>query len=96
MSLEFEWDASKAGGNLAKHGVAFDEAVSVFADPLAALFDDPDHSGEEPREIIVGLSTKPRLLVVSFTEREGRVRIISARRATAAEQKRHEEHTKKS
>jgi uncharacterized DUF497 family protein len=95
MKLEFEWDASKAAGNLAKHGVAFEEAVSVFADLLAALFDDPDHSGEESREIIVGLSTKPRLLVVSFTERDGRVRLISARPATAAERRRHEEHTKK-
>jgi uncharacterized DUF497 family protein len=95
MGLEFEWDPSKAESNLTKHGVAFDEAVSVFADPLAALFDDPDHSGDEPREIIVGVSTKPRLLVVSFTERNGRVRIISARRATAGERRRHEGHTKK-
>jgi hypothetical protein len=95
MRLEFEWDTSKAQANLAKHGVAFEEAVSVFADPLAALFADPDHSGEEEREIIVGLSTKPQLLVVSFVEREGRVRLISARRATAAERRRHEEHTQK-
>lgn len=91
MSLQFEWDDAKAKANLKKHRVAFDEALSVFADPLARIFDDPDHSEDEPREIIIGFSTKPRLLVVGFTERSGRVRLIHARRATKSEHKRHEE-----
>ena len=67
MSLEFEWDARKAKANLNKHGVAFDEAMTVFADPLARIFDDPDHSADEPREIIIGHSVRPRLLLVGFT-----------------------------
>lgn len=94
MSLEFEWDAPKADANLKKHGVAFDEALSMFADPLARIFDDPDHSEDEPREIIVGFSTKQRLLVVGFTERSELVRLIHARRATKSERTRHEEHVK--
>lgn len=93
MDLQFEWDDAKAKANLTKHGVAFDEALSVFADPLARIFDDPDHSEDETRELIIGFSTKPRLLVVGFTERAGRVRLIHARRATRAERKRHEEET---
>ena len=94
MSLEFEWDDAKAKANLKKHGVPFDEALTAFADPWARIFDDPDHSETEVREIIVGYSTKPRLLVVGFTERSGRVRLIHARRATKSEQKRHEENAK--
>jgi uncharacterized DUF497 family protein len=94
MDLQFEWDDAKAKANLKKHGVAFDEALTVFADPLARIFDDPDHSEGELRELIVGFSTKPRLLVVGFTERSGRVRLIHARRATKAERKRHEETVK--
>ena len=61
MSGEFEWDRRKAARNLKKHGVSFGEAITVFADPLARIFDDPDHSGVEQREIIVGYSTRPRL-----------------------------------
>ena len=94
MSFEFEWDVAKAKSNLKKHGVPFSEALSVFVDPLARIFDDPDHSETERREIIIGYSTKPRLLVIGFTERSGRVRLIHARRATKAEQKRHEENDK--
>lgn len=94
MSFEFEWDDAKAAANLAKHGVGFDEALTVFADVLARIFDDPDHSNDELREIIVGFSSKPRLLVVGFTERPGRVRLIHARRATKSERKRHEENAK--
>lgn len=94
MSFEFEWDDAKAKANLKKHGVPFAEALTVFVDPLACIFDDPDHSETEVREIIVGYSTKPRLLVVGFTERSGRVRLIHARRATKPEQKRHEENDK--
>jgi uncharacterized DUF497 family protein len=94
MSFEFEWDDAKAKANLKKHGVAFVEALTVFVDPLARIFDDPDHSATEVREMIVGYSTKPRLLVVGFTERSGRVRLIHARPAIKAEQKRHEENAK--
>ncbi len=96
MSLQFEWDDAKAAANLKKHGVGFDEALSVFADLLARIFDDPDHSDEEPREIIVGFSAKPRLLVVGFTERSGSVRLIHARRATKSEREHHEENTQPS
>lgn len=94
MSLEFEWDDAKAKANLKKHGVPFDEALTVFADPLARIFDDPDHSEVEPREIVIGFSSNSRLLLVGFTERSGRVRLIHARRASKAEQKRHEENVK--
>ena len=94
MTFEFEWDDAKAKANLKKHRVPFDEALTVFADPLARIFDDPDHSEHETREIIIGFSTKPRLLVVGFTERSGRVRLIHARRTTKSEQKRHEENLK--
>ncbi len=88
--MRFEWDRKKADRNLKKHGVSFDEAVTVFYDPLAATVDDPDHSVEEERLITIGFSARGRLVVVSHTEREGVVRIISARRATARERKRHE------
>lgn len=91
MALEFEWHADKAASNARKHGVTFDEAMTVFADPLAAIFDDDEHSAEEKREIIVGHSAKGRLLLVSFTERGEAVRIISARRATKRERKDYEE-----
>jgi len=91
MTPEFEWDAQKAAENLRKHGVAFDEALTVFADLLANIFDDPDHSGDEQRELIIGHSTVPRLLVVSFTDRGRRTRIIGARQATARERRYYEE-----
>ena len=83
--VAFEWRGSKSEANVRKHGVGFREALTVFADPLARIFDDPDHSTDEAREIIVGHSTQQRLLVVSFAEREDRVRIISARAATRRE-----------
>jgi uncharacterized protein len=89
---EFEWDATKARENLKKHGVAFEEALTVFADPLARIFDDPDHSENEQRELIVGHSAQQRLLVVGFTERQSRTRIISAREATALERRDYEEN----
>ncbi len=93
MAVQFEWDHDKAASNLAKHHVSFDEASTVFADPLAKLFYDEDHSSDENREIIVGYSILDRLLLVSFTER-GRdlVRIISARLATRKERKDYEEN----
>ncbi len=88
--MRFEWDAEKAAENLKKHGVSFEEAVTVFYDPLAATFDDPDHSIGEDRFLTVGYSSRGRLLVVCHTERRGKVRLINARRATAGERERHE------
>lgn len=70
MAQQFEWDKPKAAANLKKHGVSFDEALTMFADPLARIRDDPDHSIVERREIIIGLSVRHRTLVVGFTERE--------------------------
>ena len=88
--MRFEWDRDKAAGNLKKHRVSFDEAVTIFYDPLSATFPDPDHSFDEQRFISVGYSSRGRLLVVTYTERGVAVRIISARLATAKERKRHE------
>lgn len=89
--MRFEWDPVKAKKNVKKHGVSFDEAVTVFYDPLSATFDDPDHSIGEYRYITIGLSSRDRLLVISHAERGGNLRIIKARPATAQERKRHEE-----
>jgi uncharacterized DUF497 family protein len=93
MNVRFEWDDDKAKGNFKKHKVSFDEASTVFSDPLAKIFSDDKHSSEEIREIIIGDSTSGRLLLVSFTER-GRdvVRIISARVATRDERNSYEEN----
>ncbi len=92
MDLVFEWDPQKAKRNFRKHGITFDEATTVFDDALASIFIDDDHSGLEEREIIVGNSILNRLLLVCFTERKGRVRIISARKASALERNDHEKH----
>lgn len=94
MSFEFEWDPTKAEDNLKKHGVAFEEALTVFADPLARIFGDPDHSTDETREIIVGHSEQQRLLLVYFTERAATVRIIGARSATKHERQDYEQDIK--
>jgi hypothetical protein len=88
--VRFEWNRDKASSNLRKHGVSFDEAVTVFYDSLAATFEDPDHSHGEPRSITVGYSARDRLLVVCHTDRGSGVRLISARRATRRERNRHE------
>jgi hypothetical protein len=93
MEPVFEWDSRKAEVNRRKHRVAFEEAITVFADPLARIFDDPDHSNREHREIIAGFSSQERLLLVSFTERADRIRIINARVATPRERRAHEEGT---
>jgi len=91
-SVEFHWDAKKAKYNLRKHRVAFDEAVSVFGDALAAIFDDEAHSLEERRELIIGHSSRGRLLLVCFTETEkGNIRLFSARVATRKERRDYEE-----
>lgn len=88
--MEFEWDRSKAKRNLQKHRISFDEAVTVFFDPLAATVDDVDHSVSERRYLTIGYSARGRLLVVAHTDRGTAVRIVSARLATAGERKRHE------
>jgi uncharacterized DUF497 family protein len=88
--MRFEWDRRKAATNLRKHGITFDEAVTVFYDPLAATFDDPDHSVGERRLVTVGYSAQGRLLVICHIERRATLRIISARHATAQERTRHE------
>jgi hypothetical protein len=87
----FEWDPAKSLENERKHGVLFEEAVSVLQDPLAITYADPDHSLDEEREITKGYSNRGRLLVVAHVERGGRFRIITARRATARERRKHEE-----
>ena len=91
MALEFEWDSAKADTNLKEHGVSFDEATTVFRDALSITISDPDHSGSEVRFIDIGMSHRMQLLVVSYTERQDRIRIISARRATRTERKSYEE-----
>ena len=91
MSLQFEWDPKKAKENLARHGISFEEALTVFADPLAQIFGDEEHSMDEPREIIIGHSAKHRLVLVCFTARRTRVRLFSARKATHLEKKDYEE-----
>jgi uncharacterized protein len=87
----FEWDPAKAAGNLLQHGVSLEEAATVFQDPLAKVHDDPDHSATERRDIIVGHSVQGHLLVVSFTDRGRRIRLISARPATRHECRDYEE-----
>ena len=83
--FKFEWDDQKAASNLQKHGVPFDEAVSVFGDALALTFADTDHTEFEERSRTYGISSKERLLVVIHTERRSGIRIISARKATRYE-----------
>ncbi len=77
--MRFEWDRKKAAKNLKKHGVTFQEAATVFGDPLAVTFPDPDHSEEEERNLTFGLSLQRRLIVVCHTQRGEQTRIISAR-----------------
>jgi hypothetical protein len=89
--LQFEWDSAKAVENLTKHGVSFQEAATVFRDPLSATGADPDHSIGEERFITFGVSTSGRRLVVAHTEDGDTIRIITARPATAAERKIYEE-----
>jgi len=91
--MRFEWDPTKAASNIRKHGVSFDEAVTVFKDPLAFIFDDEAHSEQEHREIIIGASALRRMILVCFVERlENIIRIISARPATRQEIKDYEEN----
>ncbi len=92
MALTFEWDARKAAANVAKHGVTFDEALTVFADPLGRLTVDMSHTVAEDRLVILGRSSAGRFLAVMFTDRgTERIRLVSARRATRHERIQYEE-----
>ncbi len=90
MTLAFEWDEEKARANLKKHHVSFDEAASMFDDPMLITFPDPLHSQSEERYISIGVSAKGRVLTVAHTDRGNRVRIINCRKATASEQSQYE------
>jgi hypothetical protein len=89
--VRFEWDENKAAANLIKHGASFQEAATVFGDPLSDTFDDPDHSSEERRFVIIGRSERGRILVVAHSDDGETVRIISARLPTQGERKFYEE-----
>ena len=89
--MKFEWDQQKAGGNLKKHGVSFQEAASVLGDPLSITYHDPDHSITEFRFITVGISRSGQVLMVAHTDRGDTIRIISARKTTRQERKYYEE-----
>lgn len=90
--MQFEWDKQKASSNLAKHGIPFEEAATVFGDPLSNTYPDPDHSLEEQRFIIIGSSEQGRIIVVAHTDDGEVVRIINAREATYGERKSYEEN----
>jgi len=87
----YEWDAEKAKGNLRKHRISFEDAATVFLDPLALTFPDPDHYSGEDREITIGRSSRQQVVFVSHCQRGDRVRIISARKATRGEHRQYEE-----
>ena len=89
--VDLEWDEAKAAANFEKHGVSFADAATVFGDPLYVDFYDPDHSADENRYLIIGASKEGRLLIVSYTERNDVVRLISAREVTTTERKAYEE-----
>jgi uncharacterized DUF497 family protein len=93
VDLQFEWDDDKAASNLAKHRISFEEAATVFRDPFALIFDDETHAIKEQREIIIGHSTRNRLLLVCFIERGDKLRLFSARSATRKERRDYERHT---
>jgi hypothetical protein len=91
--MQFEWDEGKAAANFKKHGVSFYEAATLFGDPLGITMPDPDHSTAEDRFLMVGQSGQGRLILVSFAERNDRIRIINARELTRAERKAYEDAT---
>jgi uncharacterized DUF497 family protein len=88
--VEFEWDANKAASNLSKHGIGFAEAMTVLNDSFEVMIPDPEHSDAELRFVSIGISEAGRLLVVAYTERDQRIRIISARQATPRERRQYE------
>ncbi len=90
MPLKFEWNPGKAQKNIKKHRITFNEAATVFSAPLSMTFDDPDHSEDEERFIIIGFSISGKLLMVSYAEKKDSIRIISARKLTRKERKQHE------
>lgn len=90
--MKFEWDEAKAAANLRKHGISFEEAKTVFDNPLAVIFEDEAHSTDEFREIIIGHSQRNRLLLIAFTQRLDSIRIISARLATRQERQDYEQN----
>lgn len=92
MSLEFEWEPDKAAKNLSKHKVSFQEAATVFADESGATVYDPDHSENEDRFLTIGYSNRKRLLIVSHTDRDNRIRIISARMLKPYERRQYEQN----
>ena len=89
--IAFEWDSRKASSNIRKHGVSFEEATSVFGDTLSVTVPDPDHSGDEERFVVLGMSAGRKVLVVVHTVRGAGIRLISARPATRAETRTYEE-----
>jgi uncharacterized DUF497 family protein len=91
VAYEFEWDPKKARANLRKHRVSFEEAITVFGDPLSLSMLDPDHSADEQRYLVLGMSMRGRLLMVAYAERPPRTRIISARRASRSEHRNYED-----
>jgi uncharacterized DUF497 family protein len=91
LALEFEWDPQKAAANLAKQTVSFEDAATVFGDPLGRIMADPRHSAEEERLVLLGLSQSKHLLAVMYVNRGEAIRIISARRATRGERRTYEE-----
>ena len=91
VKIEFEWNEKKAQLNFEKHKVSFEESITVFYDPFLATMPDPDHSDDEQRYITIGQSVRGRILVISYTERQNRTRIISCRKATSREKKAYEE-----
>ncbi len=96
MALLFEWDDGKAAENLRKHGVSFEEAATTFADPMSLTIDDPPHSENEERFIIMATSLRDRLLVTAFTERGEHIRLINSRRASSPELEQYEQRLKES
>ena len=91
--INFIWDKNKAKLNLVKHNLSFEEAATVFADPLAFVFDDVEHTRKEQRALIIGHTSKNKVIIVSFTERDQHIRIISARKATKKEKQDYEENS---
>ena len=88
--MKFEWDPLKAGSNFAKHGVSFETALQVFADPFASTYEDVSHSESEQRSVTIGLTLVGLMVTVSHTDRDGKIRLISARRATPLEKRSYE------
>jgi uncharacterized DUF497 family protein len=91
--MKFAWSEDKAARNQSKHSVSFEEAATAFADPLSLTIDDPLHSDEEERFILIGMSARQRLLIVVHTEQEETIRLISARLATVHERNQYEQGT---